>query len=71
VFVYEITCNTVSYSEGIKNAMALVRERTILTERPLLVGEVSAKFADRRCCLVCATDPHGRNLCFLDRSQRA
>ena len=28
----------------IKNSVALVRERTILTERPPPVGEVSAKF---------------------------
>jgi hypothetical protein len=27
-----------------KNSMALVRDRTILTERPPLVGEVSANF---------------------------
>jgi hypothetical protein len=26
------------------NSVALVRERTLLTERPLLVGEVSPKF---------------------------
>jgi hypothetical protein len=29
------------------NSVALVRERTIPTERPPLVGEVSANFADR------------------------
>jgi hypothetical protein len=28
------------------NSMAWVRERTILTERPPLVGEVGANFAD-------------------------
>jgi hypothetical protein len=28
----------------LKNSVALVRKRTILTERPLLVGEVSANF---------------------------
>jgi hypothetical protein len=27
------------------NSVALVRQRTILTERPSLVGEVSAKFS--------------------------
>jgi hypothetical protein len=37
---------------------ALVRERTILIERPPLVGEVSANFyADRRCRVVSAADP--------------
>jgi hypothetical protein len=29
------------------NSVDLVRERTIPTERPPLVGEVSVKFADR------------------------
>jgi hypothetical protein len=38
--------------------MVLVRKRTIPTERPQPVGEVSADFS--------ATDPHGRNLGFLD-----
>jgi hypothetical protein len=42
------------------NSVALVRKLTIPTERPLLVGEVSAKFADRGCRVVSATDPHGR-----------
>jgi hypothetical protein len=42
--------------------MALIRKRTILTERPPLVGEVSANFffADRGYRLVSITDPHGR-----------
>jgi hypothetical protein len=43
--------------------MALVRERTILTERPPLVGEVSANFADKGCCVVSAAEPYSRNLC--------
>ena len=48
------------------NSMALVRERTIPTERPPPVGEVSANF----CHVVSVTVPHGRfNLCFLDRSR--
>jgi hypothetical protein len=38
--------------------MALVRERTIPTERAPLVGEVSAN----------VTNSYGRNLAFLDRS---
>jgi hypothetical protein len=40
------------------NSVALVRERTIPTERPPLVGEVSANFADRGCRVVSATDSH-------------
>jgi hypothetical protein len=35
----------------------LVRKRTIPTERPPLVGEVSATFADRGCGVVSPTDP--------------
>jgi hypothetical protein len=45
--------------------MALVRKRTIPTERPPLVGEVSVC----GCRVVSATDPHGRILGFLDRSR--
>jgi hypothetical protein len=52
------------------NTVAWVRERTIPTERPLLVGEVSANFfADRRCHVVSVTDYYGRILGFLDRSR--
>jgi hypothetical protein len=39
---------------------ALIRQRTIPTERPPLVGEVSANLADRGCRVVSATNPHGR-----------
>jgi hypothetical protein len=50
--------------------MALVRERTIPTKRPLLVGEVSAKFLRiEGCRVVSVTDPHGSILGFLDRSR--
>jgi hypothetical protein len=42
------------------NSVALVRKRTIPTERPPHVGEVSVNVADRGCCVVSATDPHGR-----------
>jgi hypothetical protein len=41
------------------DSVAWVRKRTIPTERPPLVGEVSAKFADRGCCVVSVTDPDG------------
>ena len=41
--------------------MALVRERTIPTERPPLVGEVSANFLRiEGCHVVSATHPHVR-----------
>jgi hypothetical protein len=49
--------------------MASVRKRTIPTERPPLVSEVSANFfADRGCHVVSVKDPYGRILGFLDRS---
>jgi hypothetical protein len=53
------------------NSMVWVRERTIPTERPPLVGEVIANFffADRGCHMVSVTDPYGRILDFLDRSR--
>jgi len=41
--------------------VALVRERTIPTERPPPFGEVSANFLRiGGCHVVSATDPHGR-----------
>jgi histidinol phosphatase-like PHP family hydrolase len=43
-----------------KNSVALVRKRTIPTERPPLVGEVVITFVDRGCRMVSATDSHGR-----------
>jgi hypothetical protein len=42
------------------NSVALVRKQTKPTERPPLVGEVVPTFADRGCCVVSATDSHGR-----------
>jgi hypothetical protein len=46
--------------------MALVRKRTIPTERPPHVGVVPT-FAARECRGVSATDPHDRIIRFLDR----
>jgi hypothetical protein len=37
-------CNYYNYYYYLTNAVTLVRERTIPTERPPLVGEVSANF---------------------------
>jgi hypothetical protein len=51
------------------NSVALVRERTIPTERPLLVGKVNATFADGGCHVVSAADPYDRNLGFSDWSR--
>jgi hypothetical protein len=48
--------------------VALVRERTIPTERPPLVGEVSANFLQiEKERVVSVTDAYGRILGFLDR----
>jgi hypothetical protein len=48
--------------------MASVRERTIPTEGPPLVGEVSANFwRIEECRVVSAADPYGRNLSFVQR----
>jgi hypothetical protein len=50
--------------------MAGVRERTIPTERPPLVGEVIANFLRIQGATWSAlTDPFGRILGFLDRSR--
>jgi hypothetical protein len=50
--------------------VALVRERTIPTERPPLVGEVNADVCRYRGCrAVSEADPYGRNFDFLDRSR--
>jgi hypothetical protein len=50
------------------NSVAWVLERSIPTERPSLVGEVSANFFRIECHVVSVTDPYGRILGFLDRS---
>jgi hypothetical protein len=34
-----------------------------------LSAKLVPNFADKRCCMVSATDPHGRILSFLDRSR--
>jgi hypothetical protein len=53
------------------NSVALVRKRTIQTERPPLDGEVSANFADIRCRVVRATNSHGRySLCSRPEVRR-
>jgi hypothetical protein len=49
--------------------MALVRERSIATERPLLVGEVSDNFYEEKVPRVSVTNPYGRILGFLDRNR--
>jgi hypothetical protein len=56
------------------NSVALVSERTILTERPKLAGEVSDNFCRYiyiyiRCHVVSAADPYGSNFGFLDCSR--
>jgi hypothetical protein len=54
---------------SLTNSVALVRERTIPTERPPLVGEVSANFCGKRgVAWSVRRIPYGCNLYFLDRS---
>jgi len=53
-----------------KNSVALVRERTIPTEQPPPVGEVTPTFGNRRGVTWSAQRfPTAVNLCFLDRSR--
>jgi hypothetical protein len=52
--------------QPLTNSMALVLERTILTERLPLVGEVTANFFGLRWSM--RRIPNGRNLDFLDRT---
>jgi hypothetical protein len=61
-------CSNIGYRSFVRdkktntklNSVALVRERTIPTERPPPVGEVSANLWIEGCHVVSATDPHGR-----------
>jgi hypothetical protein len=51
------------------NSVALVRERTIPTEQPPLVGEVSVNFCGKRGVAWSVRRlPYGRNLGSLDRT---
>jgi hypothetical protein len=71
---FRIMCLTNSHEKKVRiniaklklNSVDLVHKRTISTERPPLVVKLVPIFADRGCCVVSATDPHGRNLGFLD-----
>jgi hypothetical protein len=70
-------CNIEGYCQWsnckVNNSMALVSERTILTEWPPPVGKDSADFSWYRggggCRVVSAADPQGRNLDFIDCSR--
>jgi hypothetical protein len=50
------------------NSLALVRERTIPTERPSFVGEVNANVYGQWVSRDQRSESHSRNLGFLDRS---
>jgi hypothetical protein len=50
----------VSHKTKNKLRGVLVRKQTIPTERPPLLGEVSANFCGRGCRVVSATDPPDR-----------
>jgi hypothetical protein len=61
--------NCAGEDQLITNSVALVRERTIPTELPPLVGEVSANFCGQRgVAWSVRRIPYGRNLGFLDRT---
>jgi hypothetical protein len=49
-------------------SVALVGERTNRPSDGRLPAKLAPTFVDRECCVVSATDPHGRILGFLDRS---
>jgi hypothetical protein len=42
------------------NSVAFVRERTMPTERPPIIGEIVPTFADKGCRVVSATESYGR-----------
>jgi hypothetical protein len=64
--VFNLTKKTTSKQA---NFVAWVREQTIPTERPPLVGKDVPTFLDRGFRVVSAMDPYGRILGFLDRSR--
>jgi hypothetical protein len=55
---------------GTQQFYNILRDQTIQTERPPLVGEVSANFLrTEECRVVIVADPYARILGFLDRSR--
>jgi hypothetical protein len=50
--------------------VALVRERTIPSELPSLVGKLVPTFADRQCYVFSITEPYGRILGFPDHKKK-
>ena len=68
LYIFLFPSNTDHVTLKLKlNSVALVRERTIPTERPPPVGEVSANFLRiEGCHVVSATGPQAVNLCFLN-----
>ena len=68
-FIFQLTHTNYKFLKK-KNSVALVRERTIPTERPPPVDEVSANFCGYRGVTWSAQRiPTAVNLCFLDRSR--
>jgi hypothetical protein len=52
------------------NSLALVRKLTTLPSDRRLSANLVPTFADRGRRVISATDPHGRNLGFLDRIRK-
>jgi hypothetical protein len=64
-----VTNNVVSQLKTNNKPRGLCPRANYTDQRPPLVGEVSAKFADRGCHVVSVTGPYGRILDSLDRSR--
>jgi hypothetical protein len=61
IHVLDHVATVIDHSHKVTNSVALVRERTIPTERPT--------FEDRGCHVVSETDPYRLILGFLDRGR--
>jgi hypothetical protein len=65
---YTAVTNLLGAANKTNNSVAWLCERTIPTERPPFVGEVSADYWGQF-RMASAADPHGRSLGFIDRSR--
>jgi hypothetical protein len=63
-----VTDHRLQINKQTSKPLALVSKQTIPTELLPLVGEISANFLDKGCCVVNTTGSYGCILGFLDRS---
>jgi hypothetical protein len=70
IFFMDVQCPVFQGKKN-KKTVSSVRKRTIPTQRPSFVSEVSANFffVYRGCHVISMTNPSGRILGFLDRSR--